>query len=71
LPGSKNAASCGKAASASSTPAKSSFNSPSWRFCSEAREQVLTRASGQRQLHGLDALLKQLDDLLTPLMQMF
>jgi len=42
-PGSKNAAVCGKTANESSTPAYSSFTSPSSRFCSEDREQVLIK----------------------------
>ncbi len=40
-PGSRSAAVYGKTASASSTPAYSSFTSPSSRFCLEDREQVL------------------------------
>jgi len=41
LPGLRNADAYEKTANANSTPAYSSFTSPSSRFCSEEREQVL------------------------------
>ena len=53
LPGSRNAAVCGKTASANSIPAYSSFTSPSWHFCSEDREQVLRTLGCRSRLRRL------------------